>query len=138
MFTNYLLLHDFGFFWPPTPPTLTFSMVWTLTKSGHFWTTYLPRLANVVCERPLIALFFLEFKYVSIKKTWNSSSKIERKIVPMKIELKYYIDETRWGLNLFFQKQISGKYNWAWMYDVVSGSLILDCLEFLFWHFAKE
>ena len=22
--------------------TLTFSMVWTLTKSGHFWTTYLP------------------------------------------------------------------------------------------------
>ena len=32
---------------------LTFSMVlWTLTKSGHFLTTYLPRLVNVVCERP--------------------------------------------------------------------------------------
>ena len=36
------------------PPALTFSMVWTLTKRGHFWTTYLPRLVNVVCERPLI------------------------------------------------------------------------------------
>ena len=24
-----------------------------LTKSGHFSTTYLPRLVNVVCERPL-------------------------------------------------------------------------------------
>ena len=28
-------------------------MVWTLTKSGHFWTTYPPGLVNVVCERPL-------------------------------------------------------------------------------------
>ena len=24
-----------------------------LTKSGHFWTTYLPRPVNVSCERPL-------------------------------------------------------------------------------------
>ena len=24
-----------------------------MTKSGHFWITYLPRLLNVVCERPL-------------------------------------------------------------------------------------
>ena len=24
-----------------------------MTKSGHFWITYLPRLVNVVCERPL-------------------------------------------------------------------------------------
>jgi len=23
-----------------------------LTKSGHFWSTYLPRLVYVVCERP--------------------------------------------------------------------------------------
>ena len=28
-----------------------------LTKNGHFWTTYLPRLVNVVCERPLIFSF---------------------------------------------------------------------------------
>ena len=27
-------------------------MVWTLTKDGHFETTYLPRLVNVVCEWP--------------------------------------------------------------------------------------
>ena len=26
--------------------------LWTLTKSGQFWTTYLPRLVNVVCEQP--------------------------------------------------------------------------------------
>ena len=36
------------------PPALTFFMVWTLTKSGHFCTTYLPCLVNVVCEQPLI------------------------------------------------------------------------------------
>ena len=36
------------------PPALTFSMVWMLTKSGHFKTTYLPHLVNVVCERPLL------------------------------------------------------------------------------------
>ena len=29
-------------------------MVWTLTKSGHFWTTYLPLLVNIVCEQPLM------------------------------------------------------------------------------------
>ena len=40
-------------FWPPTyNPALTISMVWTLTKSWHFCTTYLPYLVNVVCERP--------------------------------------------------------------------------------------
>ena len=31
----------------PLPPPLTFYMVWRLTKSGHFWTKYLPRLTNV-------------------------------------------------------------------------------------------
>ena len=38
------------------PPALTFSIVWMLTKIGHFWTTYLPRLVNVVCEQPLTLL----------------------------------------------------------------------------------
>ena len=28
-------------------------MVWTLTKDWYFWTTYQPRLVNVVCEQPL-------------------------------------------------------------------------------------
>ena len=31
-----------------------FATLWTLTKSQHFWTTYPPPLANVICERPLI------------------------------------------------------------------------------------
>ena len=35
------------------PHKLTFSMVWTLIKSEHFCTTYLPCLVNVICERPL-------------------------------------------------------------------------------------
>jgi hypothetical protein len=34
------------------PPVLTFSMVATLTKIGLFWTTYLLRLVNIVCEQP--------------------------------------------------------------------------------------
>ena len=48
LFTNYID-KIWGSF---DPPVLTISMVWTLTKSGHFWTTYLPRLVNVDCERP--------------------------------------------------------------------------------------
>ena len=48
-------LTRFWLFLTTYPPPLTFSMVWTLTWSGHFWTTYLPRLVNVVCERPLIS-----------------------------------------------------------------------------------
>ena len=34
------------------PLGFTLSMVWMLTKSGQFSTTYLPRLVNVVCECP--------------------------------------------------------------------------------------
>ena len=48
-----LCWQDFGFFLTTYPPPLTFSMVWTLTKSGRFWTTYLPRLVNVICEQTL-------------------------------------------------------------------------------------
>ena len=47
-------------FWPfltTYPPVLTLLTVWTLTKSGHFTTTYLPRLVNVVCEWPLTGLW---------------------------------------------------------------------------------
>ena len=50
LFTNYV--DKILAFLTTYPPALTFSMVWTLTKSGHFWTTYLPRLVNVVCELP--------------------------------------------------------------------------------------
>ena len=46
-------LTRFWLFLTTYPPALTFSMVYTLTKTGHFWNTYLPRLVNVVCERPL-------------------------------------------------------------------------------------
>ena len=45
-------LTRFWLFLTTYPPALTFSMVWTLTKSGHSKTTYLPCLVNVVCERP--------------------------------------------------------------------------------------
>ena len=46
-------LRRFCLFLTTYPLALTFSMVWMLTKSGHFWTTYLPRLVNVVYEWPL-------------------------------------------------------------------------------------
>ena len=53
-FTNYVCtLTRFWLFLTTYPPALTFSMVWMLTKSGHFRTTYLPFLVNVICERPL-------------------------------------------------------------------------------------
>ena len=54
------------------PPALTFSNLWTLTKSQHFWTTYPPLLVNVVFERPLVQLFpsywahLLKFKLAKI------------------------------------------------------------------------
>ena len=41
------------FFLTTYPPALTVSIGRTLTKRGNFWTPYLPRLVNVVCERPL-------------------------------------------------------------------------------------
>ena len=46
-----LCWQDFSFSWPPTPLRWHFH---ALTKSGHFWTTYLPCLVSVVCERPLM------------------------------------------------------------------------------------
>ena len=54
-------LTRFWIFLTTYPPALTFSMVWTLTKSGHFWTTYLPRLINVVCEQTLKSVNPLQF-----------------------------------------------------------------------------
>ena len=41
----------FGFF-DHLSPSLTFSTLWTLTKSRHFWTIYPPPLVNIVCKRP--------------------------------------------------------------------------------------
>ena len=41
---------DFGFFLTTYPPPLTFSTLWILMKSWHFWTTYPPPLVNIVCE----------------------------------------------------------------------------------------
>ena len=48
------MLTRFWFYSTTYRPALTIVIVWTLTKSGHFKTTYLPRLVNIVCERPLI------------------------------------------------------------------------------------
>ena len=48
-------------------PALTFSMELTLTKSGHFWTTYLPCLVNVVCECLLLTYFLSLPRVTKIK-----------------------------------------------------------------------
>ena len=49
-FTNYV--DKILAFLTTYPPLLTFPTLWTMTKSGHFWTTYSSPLVNVVCERP--------------------------------------------------------------------------------------
>ena len=36
--------------------------MYMLTKGGHFWTTYLPRLVNVICEWPLILNQHIDLK----------------------------------------------------------------------------
>ena len=51
-------LTEFLLFLTTYPPALTFSMLWRLTESEHFWTTYLPCLVNIVCERPLWEIVF--------------------------------------------------------------------------------
>ena len=48
-----------------------------MTKSGHFWTTYLPRLVNVVCERPLTLKWMSFYTYdenwskLKWRPSWN-------------------------------------------------------------------
>ena len=50
-------------------------------------------------------MFSIEFKYEGMKKNLEIHLvKLKKKIVPMKIELKYYIDETGWGLKFIFSK----------------------------------
>ena len=44
-------LTRFWLFLTTYPSVMTSSIVWTLTKSAHFWTIYLPRLVNVVRKR---------------------------------------------------------------------------------------
>ena len=63
LFTNYVdkILACFDHL----PPALTFTMVWTLTKRGHFWTTYLSHLVNLVCEWPLKVLHCMYAKYLA-------------------------------------------------------------------------
>ena len=47
-------LTRFWFFLPPTPLRWNFLWYKCWQKSGQFWTTYLPCLVKVVCERPLL------------------------------------------------------------------------------------
>jgi hypothetical protein len=63
-------------------------MVWTLIKSGHFKTTYLPRFVYVVCERPLtkscdrVSLAFLAHCKINV---------INTKIAPL-IDSRHKVD----------------------------------------------
>ena len=59
-----LCWQDFWVFWPPM---LTISMVWTLIKSGHFWTTCL--VPTSFCKSSLWTFF----KEVALTHpAWNS------------------------------------------------------------------
>ena len=61
-FTNYD--DKILFFLTTYSPPLTFSStLWTMTKCGHFWTTYIsnsPLLVNIVCKWPLSVTSLLE------------------------------------------------------------------------------
>ena len=64
------------------PTMLTFCTVLTLTKSGHFKTTYLSCLVYIVCERPLTMHSLLNQLWNSEKgkrgkkrRFWQSTSK---------------------------------------------------------------
>ena len=70
-------LTRFWLFFTTYTHVLTFSMLQPLTNSGHFWTTYLPCLVNVVCERPLYP----------VKACL--SLKVTRKIEKVQLELSY-------------------------------------------------
>ena len=55
-FGRYFMENDFDLIliWGCSQTMLTnFPPYETLTKSGHFWTTYLPCLLKVVCDQPL-------------------------------------------------------------------------------------
>ena len=43
----------FCLFFDHLPPSIDIVYGIIVDKRGHFWTTYLPHLVNVVCERPL-------------------------------------------------------------------------------------
>ena len=47
----------------------------------------------------------MEFKYAGMKKNLEIHLvKLKKNIVPMKIELKYYLDENEWGSTFMFSK----------------------------------
>ena len=69
------------------------------TKSGHLWTTYLPRLVNVVCERPLHHLQLRVCIYSEIEtRLVLSVLKHERRIM---FNVRQPIHKTQW--NIFFR-----------------------------------
>ena len=53
-----------------------------LTKNGYFWTTYLPRPVNVVCERPLIVITVVELR--GSNKSMDSMEIIFHSVGPKK------------------------------------------------------
>ena len=83
---------DFNFFLTTYPPCVDIFYGMNVDSNGHFWTTYLPRLVNVVCERPLVQfapqafcnsvcihyqiLSKLLIKYVQFVHTYFSQSRI--------------------------------------------------------------
>ena len=64
---NQNTLTRFWLFLTTYPPASIFYSVWTLTKSGHFKTTYLPYHVNVACERPLSMIYVL----IKVRKFQN-------------------------------------------------------------------
>ena len=70
LFTNYV--DKILTFFDHLPPCVDIFYCIMLTKSGHFRTTYLLLLVNVVCERPLMLYHF----YVSCLKSGQDKKEI--------------------------------------------------------------
>ena len=128
--------HDFGFFRPTILPMFTFSMVWTLTKSGHFWTTYLPRLVKVVCEQPLRQIFnpiycpeehfwFLSIWINSCLTQWINHEFLLLLGKSTKLNIIKYCQIKGWWKSVDTFKVIYTKYSKHWPYTVAH---TIDCV----------
>ena len=71
-------LTRFWLFLTTYPPQLTFSMVWMLTKSGYFWTTY---LSTSYCKRNLWTTPSVKYMKFSKFDFSKSISKMENQFM---------------------------------------------------------
>ena len=73
-FTNYV--DNILVFFDHLPPCVDNLYVMNVDKNGHFKTTYLPRLINVVCERPLYVFAKSTRYFLRVRKQYCDAVEI--------------------------------------------------------------